>query len=148
MFHQVPILLTQALLIAQDAAPKPSTPSGSGAAVGSGTGTAVAVPAGGDGGFSILPNSGRLADAIRTGDIHISDIPEFISYFISMGIVAAGSIAFLMLLYGGYQYIIGGVYSDMRDQGKTTITYAITGLVLSLLSYAIVSIVQLAVTAL
>ncbi len=113
-----------------------------------GTTTSVAVPAGGEGGFSILPNSGRLAESIRTGDIHLSDIPDFISYFISMGIIAAGSIAFLMLLYGGYQYIIGGVYSDMRDQGKTTITYAITGLVLSLLSYAIVSIIQLVVTAL
>ena len=110
--------------------------------------TAASSAAGSSDGFSLLPQSGELAEAIRTGEIHLYHIPEFISYFIEVAIIAAGTISFLMLLIGGYQYIVGGVYSDMRDQGKTTITYAIVGLVLSMLSYAIVSIVQLFVTAL
>lgn len=88
-----------------------------------------------------------LIDRIRTGQLTLSDIPNFISYYIQVGIAVAGIVAFLMLLYGGYQYIIGGVYSDMREQGKQTITYAIGGLVLSLLAYGIVSIVQLFATA-
>ena len=55
-------------------------------------------------------------------------------------------VAFIMLLVGGYQYIIGGVYSDMREQGKNTLMYAIGGFVLALLAYGIVTIVQLAAT--
>lgn len=105
-----------------------------------------------EGGISILPSSGQgydsLVEKIKTGDIHLSDIPLFISYFIQTAIILAGIIAFLMILVGGYQYIIGGVYSEMREHGKTTLIYAVSGFVLSLLAYAIVSIVQLAVTAL
>ncbi|MGE3278740.1 MAG: hypothetical protein AB7J40_02995 [Candidatus Altimarinota bacterium] len=98
--------------------------------------------------LSLLPGSGNLADKIRSGDIHLSDIPAFISYFIEIAIIFAGMIAFLMIIVGGYQYIVGGIYSDMREQGKTTLIYAISGFVLSLLAYAIVNLVQLAATGL
>jgi len=98
--------------------------------------------------LSLLPSQGDLVNKIRTGDIHLSDIPAFISYFIEISIAFAGMIAFLMIIVGGYQYIIGGVYSDMREQGKTTLIYAISGFVLSLLAYAIVNLVQLAATGL
>lgn len=101
-----------------------------------------------DGGFTLLPGTGLLREKIQTGDIHLSDIPAFISYFIEMAILLAGVIAFIMILVGGYQYIIGGIYSDMREQGKTTLLYAISGFVLALLAYTIVNFLQLAVTAL
>lgn len=96
--------------------------------------------------LSLLPSTGGLADKIRSGDIHLSDLPAFISYFIEITIVFAGMIAFLMIIVGGYQYIVGGVYSDMREQGKTTLIYAISGFALAMLSYAIVNLVQLAAT--
>ncbi len=90
--------------------------------------------------------SDAFVDRIRDGSLNLSDIPVFISYYIEIGIAMAGIVSFLMLLYGGYQYIIGGVYSDMRESGKQTITYAIGGLILSLLAYGIVTIVQLFAT--
>lgn len=99
-----------------------------------------------DQGFSVLPRFGELADKIRSGNIQLNDIPDFIASFIEAAILFAGVVAFLMILIGGYQYIIGGVYSDMREQGKSTLTYAIAGFILSMLSYAIVTIVQLAAT--
>lgn len=99
-------------------------------------------------GISLLPGSGDLVGKIRSGDIHLSDIPLFITYFIQIAITLAGIIAFLMIIVGGYQYIVGGIYSDMREQGKTTLIYAISGFVLALLSYAIVNLVQLAATGL
>ena len=89
-----------------------------------------------------------LAAKIRSGDIHLSDIPTFITYFIQTAIVFAGIVAFIMILVGGYQYIIGGIYSDMRESGKTTVIYAISGFVLSLLAYGIVNLIQLAATSL
>lgn len=98
--------------------------------------------------LTILPKSDQgLIDKLQSGDIHLSDVPLFIASFIEVGILLAGTVSFLMILVGGYQYIIGGVYSDMREQGKNTLIYAISGFVLSLLSYAIVTIVQLAATA-
>lgn len=100
-------------------------------------------------GLTILPGGTTdLANKIRTGDIHLSDLPAFLSYFIETAIVLAGIVAFIMVLIGGYQYIIGGVYSDMREQGKTTLFYAIAGFVLSLLAYGIVNLIQLAATSL
>lgn len=100
-----------------------------------------------DPGISVLPSTPGLKEKIQSGDIHLSDIPDFITYFIKTGIMAAGIISFLMLLIGGYQYIIGGVYSEMKEKGKNTLFYAITGLIVSMLAYAIVTIVQLFATA-
>jgi hypothetical protein len=96
--------------------------------------------------ISILPETGTLADKIKTGDIHLSDIPDFISYFIQIGIMIAGIVAFLMILVGGYQYIIGGVYSEQREKGKQTLIYAVSGFILAMLAYAIVTLVQLFAT--
>lgn len=105
---------------------------------------------GGDGrpeGISILPETGTLANKIKSGDIHLSDIPGFISYFIQIGIMLAAIVSFLMILVGGYQYIIGGVYSEQREKGKQTLIYAVSGFILSMLAYAIVTLVQLFATA-
>ena len=109
---------------------------------------AAASQAVGGGRFTLLPDTGPLVEKIQTGNIHLGDIPLFISVFIEVGIAVAGVIAFLMILVGGYQYIVGGIYSDMREQGKTTLTYAIGGFVLSMLAYAIVNFVQLLATGL
>lgn len=89
-----------------------------------------------------------LASRLRAGTIQLSDIPELIATFIQTGILLAGVVSFLMILVGGYQYIIGGVYSDMRENGKSTLIYAVSGFILSMLAYAIVTIVQLAATSL
>lgn len=120
----------------------PDTP---GVSSGGSTGGGVAPNSGQ---FTILPDTGPLVEKIQTGNIHLGDIPAFISVFIEVGISIAGVIAFLMILVGGYQYIVGGIYSDMREQGKTTLTYAIGGFVLSMLAYAIVNFVQLLATGL
>lgn len=98
--------------------------------------------------ISILPRTGKLVEKLQSGNIQISDIPDFIAFFIQTAILLAGVVAFLMILVGGYQYIIGGVYSDMREQGKNTLIYAISGFVLAMLAYGIVTIVQLAATSL
>ncbi len=99
--------------------------------------------------LTILPKADEsLVEKLQSGNLHLSDLPLFIASFIEVAIIFAGIIAFLMILVGGYQYIIGGVYSDMRESGKNTLIYAVSGFILAMLSYAIVTIVQLAATAL
>jgi hypothetical protein len=96
---------------------------------------------------TILPGGDHpLAQKIRTGDISLTDIPAFIAYFINIGAILAASVSMLFLVIGGYRYIVGGVMQSEREQGKNTIMYAIIGLIVSLLSWAIVNTVQLLVT--
>jgi len=40
--------------------------------------------------ITVLPGGGNpLAEKIKSGDLHLSDIPAFISYFIEMAIILA-----------------------------------------------------------
>lgn len=54
---------------------------------------------------------------------------------------AAGIIAVVMLIWGGVRYIISGGDQKKVTDAKNTILYAILGLVVALLSYAIVNFV-------
>ena len=52
-----------------------------------------------------------------------------------------GSIAVLMLIYGGVRYTISGGDEKAVTSAKNTILYAIIGIVVALLAYAIVNFV-------
>lgn len=57
----------------------------------------------------------------------------------ALGIVAL--IAIIMLIYGGIRYITSGGDSKKVTDAKNTILYAIIGLIISFLSYAIINFV-------
>lgn len=94
---------------------------------------------------TLLP-TGELGNKIQSGEIHLSDIPLFITHFINFGVTIAGAISILFLVIGGYRYIVGGIIQSQREQGKQTIMYALIGLIISVLSWAIVNTIQLLVT--
>lgn len=54
---------------------------------------------------------------------------------------AVGIISVIMLIYGGLRYIISGGDSKKVTDAKNTIMYAIIGLIVSILSFAIVNFV-------
>ena len=54
---------------------------------------------------------------------------------------AVGTISVIMLIYGGLRYIISGGDSKKVTDAKNTIMYAIIGLIISILAYAIVNFV-------
>lgn len=64
------------------------------------------------------------------------DLLTFIINFI-LGFV--GTIAVLMLIWGGFRYLTSSGKSDATKDAKNTIVYAIIGIVIILLSYAIVN---------
>lgn len=86
-----------------------------------------------------------LGCAIKTGNIELWMIPHFVIYAVETLLGVAGLISVLFIVVGGYQYAIGGLTED-RDKAKKTIMYAIAGLVVALLAWAIVNLVQLALT--
>ena len=72
----------------------------------------------------------------------------FIRKLTSWVLLAVGTISVVMLIYGGFRYVISGGDSKKVTDAKNTILYAIIGLIISLLSYAIVRFVISAVTGL
>jgi hypothetical protein len=52
-----------------------------------------------------------------------------------------GIIAVLFIIIGGFQYITSAGNDDMAKKGKQTLTYAIIGLVIVILSYVIITVI-------
>lgn len=56
-------------------------------------------------------------------------------------LLIVGIVSVIMLIYGGLRYILSGGDSKKVTDAKNTILYAIIGLIISLLAYAIVNFV-------
>ncbi len=76
-----------------------------------------------------------LATMIRMGNINLRNIPCFIKFFTQTLISISGSLAVIFIMIGGYRYIIGG--DEDKDAAKKTITYAVIGLIITLLAWII-----------
>ena len=57
-----------------------------------------------------------------------------------------GIVSVIMLIYGGLRYVISGGDSKKVTDAKNTILYAIIGLIISILAFAIVNFVINAIT--
>jgi len=69
-------------------------------------------------------------------------IADFIIHLINLIILIAGSVSFLGVIIGGF-FILSNAGSENRlNKGKEIITYAITGLIITLSAYFIVAFVQ------
>lgn len=86
-----------------------------------------------------------LGCAVKTGKIRLFMVPFFITYLIQFLLQLAGIIAILFIVYGGYQYVVGGISED-KEAGKKTIRNAIIGLIVALSAWIIVNFIQLALT--
>jgi hypothetical protein len=80
----------------------------------------------------------ELGTLIRKGDISLRDLPCFIKYFAQTLITIGGSLALIFVMIGGYTYVLGS--DEDKEKAKKTITYALIGLAVSLLSWVIVDL--------
>ncbi len=87
----------------------------------------------------------NLAWRMQNGRLKLSDIPLVIIELIDLVTRIAGTIAVVMLIYGGYQMMVSGVTED-RDSAKKTVQYALTGLAVTFLAWVIVNFVQTLLT--
>ena len=72
-------------------------------------------------------------DQTSLGDI-VSKIINFLLFFV-------GVVSVIMIIYGGIQYTTSAGDSGKVTNAKNTILYAIVGLIVSILAYAIVNFV-------
>ena len=77
-----------------------------------------------------------------TGDALSGFIWHIVLNIIEIGLVAVGYIAVFFILYGGFQFLTSQGSSDGVVKAKTTITNAVIGLVISLVSSAIINFIM------
>lgn len=74
------------------------------------------------------------------------DLTVVIKNIVNVALYVLGALSVLMLIYGGFRYTTSGGKSESIVAAKNTILYAIIGVIVALLSYAIVNFVITAFT--
>lgn len=70
-----------------------------------------------------------------------TDLPAFIASIINILLFITGAIAVLMIIIGGIRYVISGGDQSAVTNAKNTILYAVVGLIVAIIAYAIVNFV-------
>ena len=92
-----------------------------------------------------LDKNDILACAIKTGRVKFWMVPFFIVYVIDFLIKVSGLVAILFIVIGGYKYVVAGATDD-TDSAKSTITNSVIGLVVVLVAWAVINMIQFALT--
>ena len=81
-----------------------------------------------------------------TNPLRTTSVQGLITNIINAVLSIVGLVAVAMLIYGGFLIMISGGEQEKYDSGKKTITYAVVGLIVVILSYAIMNFIVTAVT--
>lgn len=77
------------------------------------------------------------------GEVHeIKDIITIIENIFNLLVRLAGIAAFIMLIVGGFKYLIAGGDPKAAESARNTITYAILGLVLIVAAWFILKFIS------
>ncbi len=87
--------------------------------------------------ISLIPTSGKVADAFKSGDFSFEIILLFGMHLIKMGGILTGVVYMIMNVYAGILYIIG---NDKGESGKTAFFNAFIGFALAVMSWIIVDV--------
>ena len=67
------------------------------------------------------------------------DMAQMITNFANMMVVPASSVALIFAIYGGFIYLTSAGNQEKTDSGKKTLTWAVIGLILIIISYSVVN---------
>ena len=70
-----------------------------------------------------------------------SDPQALVRQFVNIFLFAVGALSVIMLIWGGIRYTTSAGDSNKVQAAKNTVLYAIVGLVIAILAYAIVNMV-------
>mgnify|MGYP000329909870 CR=1 FL=1 len=88
--------------------------------------------------YSTLFFAGQAYAQKLRNPLKTSSIPELIGIVINAILGIVGSIALVMFVYGGLQWMLSGGNADRVKAGRQTFVWAILGLVVIFTSYIIV----------
>jgi hypothetical protein len=89
---------------------------------------------------SLIPASLTGCD-FATGKLDASCIGLYIAYLIKIIFELTGAIFLLMIIIGGYQYVISKASGGGGDEGKARVRFAIVGFLVTALSFYIVDFI-------
>lgn len=99
----------------------------------------VAPAASAEGDFTL---NGGVSSAQGEGVGQVSTDPEsLVKKFVNIFLFAVGALSVIMLIWGGIRYTTSAGDSNKVQAAKSTVLYAIVGLVVAILAYAIVNMV-------
>ncbi len=76
-----------------------------------------------------------------TGIATLRCIPVVIKNLVNWALIFAGVVALFLIVYAGFKFVTSQGDSTQVDSAKKTLTYAIVGLLLILLSFAILNLI-------
>ncbi len=76
-----------------------------------------------------------------TGELAARCAPAYIAYLITILFQLTGAIFLLMIILGGYQYVISKATGGGGDEGKARVRFAILGFLVTALSFYIVDFI-------
>jgi hypothetical protein len=85
-------------------------------------------------------SSGTIDVGAFYNPVNFQDIPSFLVNIIKILLSVVGILAVLFIVYGGLRYITSGGNQTSVTAAKNTVIYALLGLIVSVLSFAIVQV--------
>ena len=83
----------------------------------------------------------RGADMTNSGGGSNQNLPDIITTIINVMLFIAGALAVIMIIYGGIRYITAHGDEKQVKVAKDTIVYSVTGLIIAILAYALVTFI-------
>ena len=83
-------------------------------------------------------NGAKLANS---GSGSNQNLPDIITTIINVMLFIAGALAVIMIIYGGIRYITAHGDEKQVKVAKDTIVYSVTGLIIAILAYALVTFI-------
>ena len=80
------------------------------------------------------------ADSVKNAD-DSGNLTELVKNIINTLLFITGMVAVIMIVIGGLRYVTSNGDSNQASQAKNTILYAVIGLVVAIMAYAIVNFV-------
>jgi len=90
---------------------------------------------------SLIPSEEIDGCDFASGDVTAECVPNYLAYLIKTIFGFTGAICLVMILYAGYEYVLGTVTGGDSSAGKDRIKWAIIGMIVSALAFFIIDFV-------
>jgi type IV secretory pathway VirB2 component (pilin) len=83
----------------------------------------------------------NAVDKVKPADVQNTSLESYIQTIINVLLGLIGVVAVIMLIYGGFRYVLSAGNEKATSAAKDTILFAIIGIVVAVLAFAIVNFV-------
>jgi uncharacterized membrane protein YjfL (UPF0719 family) len=88
--------------------------------------------------FSLLLSGCQLFTKTNPENMTIEDVLSWIAELTRLALMLAFGVTLIYLILGGYQYMTSLGNEEQIKKGKTTLTWAIIGLIVIMVSYSLI----------